>query len=114
MRVKRGFQARKYRKKILKRAKGFRGSNSRLYREAIEKTDRALVFQYRDRKKFKNEIRKVWNHRIGTAAKQLGSSYSQFMGALKKSNIQLNRPQIAQMITENPDSFKELTQKIQL
>ena len=114
MRVKRGFQARKRRKKILKRAKGFRGSNSRLYTEAIEKSDRALVYQYRDRRTFKNEIKQLWNHQISSASKNLGFSYSTFMGALRKSEIQLNRPQLSYLIKNNPSAFKALVEKLSL
>ena len=114
MRVKRGFQARKRRKKILKRAKGFRGSNSRLFTEAIEKSDRALAYQYRDRRTFKNEIKKLWNHQISTASKDLGFNYSTFMGALRKSEIQLNRPQLSYLIQNNPSAFKTLAEKLSL
>ena len=114
MRVKRGFKARRYRKKILKRAKGFRGSNSRLFTEAIEKSDRALVYQYRDRRTFKNEIKKLWNHKISVASKSLGSNYSRFMGALRKSDIQLNRPQLAHLIQNDPSAFKTLVEKLPL
>ena len=113
MRVKRGFKARRYRKKILKRAKGFRGANSRLYTEAIQRSDRALVFQYRDRRNFKNDIKKVWNHRIGQAARNLGLSYSHFIGSLKKSNVQINRPQLACLAAHHPKSFEYLAKKIQ-
>ena len=114
MRVKRGIKARRYRKKILKRAKGFRGSNSRLYTEAIQTSDRALVYQYRDRRTFKNDIKKLWNHKIAVASKNLGFNYSTFMGALRKSDIKLNRPQLAHMIQENPSAFKALAEKLPL
>ena len=114
MRVKRGFKARRYRKKILKRAKGFRGSNSRLYTEAIQRSDRALVFQYRDRRTFKNDIKKLWNHKISVASKSLGLNYSTFMGALRKSEVQLNRPQLAHLIQNNPFAFKALVEKLPL
>ena len=113
MRVTRGPQTRKRRKKILKRAKGFRSSGSRLFTVAIERSDRALCFQYRDRKNFKNEIRKIWNHRIGAAARNLGLSYSQFMGFLKKAGIELNRPQLAYLALKKPSQFKDLAEKIQ-
>ncbi len=113
MRVKRGFQARKYRKKILKRAKGFRASNSRLFTEAIEKSDRALRYQYRDRRTFKNDIRKIWNHRIGQASRNLGWSYSKLMGALKKADIQLNRPQLSHLAVQHPSAFESLVKKLQ-
>ena len=113
MRVKRGFKARRYRKKILKRAKGFRGSNSRLFTVAIEKSDRALVYQYRDRRTFKNDIKKIWNHKISLASKRLGLSYSKFMGALRKSKIDLNRPQLAHLIQNHPKAFDSLVQQLQ-
>ena len=112
MRVKRGFQARRRRKKILKRAKGFRGSNSRLFTVAIEKSDRALSYQYRDRRTFKNDIKKVWNHRIGQAVRNLGWSYSQFMGALKKANIQLNRKNLSHLAVEHSSAFESLVNKL--
>lgn len=112
MRVKRGFKGRRYHKKILKRAKGFRGSGHRLFTVALEKSDRALSFQYEHRRQFKNDIRKLWNHRIGVATKGVGVSYSRFMGFLKKSNIQLNRPVLAQMAFEQPEAFKKLATQV--
>ena len=112
MRVTRGFATRKRRKKILKRAKGFRGSNSRLFTVAIEKSDRALCYQYRDRRTFKNDIRKIWNHRIGQAVRNLGWSYSKFMGALRKSNIQLNRSQLSHLAVHSPSAFESLVKKL--
>ncbi len=114
MRVKRGVAARRRRKKILKRAKGFRGANSRLYTEAIQKSDRALAYQYRDRRTFKNEIKQLWNHQISTASKNLGFNYSTFMGALRKSEIQLNRPQLSYLIQNNPSAFRTLAEKLSL
>ena len=113
MRVKRGFQARRYRKKILKRAKGFQGAGSRSFTVALERSDRALCYQYRDRRKFKNDIKKIWNHRIGLASRQLGWSYSKFMGALKKSKVEINRPQLAYMAVHHPKSFESLFKKLQ-
>ena len=114
MRVKRGFKARRRRKKILKRAKGFRSANSRLFTVAIERSDKALCYQYRDRRTFKNEIKKLWNHKISVASKDLGFNYSKFMGALRKSKIQLNRPQLASMIINNPKGFKTLAEELRL
>ena len=113
MRVKRGFQARRYRKKILKRAKGFRGAGSRTFTVALERSDRALCYQYRDRRNLKNDIKKIWNHRIGVASRQMGWSYSKFMGALKKAQIEINRPQLAYMAVHYPKSFESLFKKLQ-
>lgn len=112
MRVKRGFQARRYRKKILKRAKGFRSAGSRLFTVALERSDRALAYQYRDRRKFKNDIRKIWIHRISIGGRKLGWSYSKLMGALKKKNIAINRPALAHMAVEHPSAFEHLVKKL--
>ena len=113
MRVKRGFQARRYRKKILKRAKGFRSAGSRAFTVALERSDRALVYQYRDRRRFKNDIKKIWIHRISAAAKKLGWNYSRFMGALKKKNIQLNRRSLSHLAYNHFNAFEEVAKKLQ-
>ena len=74
MRVKRGFKARKFRKKILKRAKGFYSANSRCFSVAIEKSDRALAYEYRDRRMRKRDFRRLWIQRINAAARLSGTS----------------------------------------
>ena len=112
MRVKRGFKARRRRKKIMKRAEGFRSAGSRVFTVAIERSDRALAYQYRDRRQFKNDIRKIWIHRISTAAKKCGLNYSHFMGILKKKNVQLNRPALAHLALKHPAAFETLAKKI--
>ena len=73
-----------------------------------------MVYQYRDRKTFKNDIKKLWNHQISVASKNLGFNYSTFMGALRKSEIQLNRPQLSELIKSNPAAFKTLAEKLSL
>ena len=88
MRVKRGFKARKFRKKILKRAKGFYSANSRCFSVAIEKSDRALAYQYRDRKTRKRNMRKLWIQRINAGARLNGLSYSQLICRLNKSETE--------------------------
>ncbi|MEO0686057.1 MAG: 50S ribosomal protein L20, partial [Cyanobacteria bacterium J06649_11] len=85
-RVKRGNVARKRRKKILKLAKGYRGSHSTLFRTANQQVMKALRYAYRDRKKRKRDFRRLWIARINAACRQHGMSYSKFMGNLKKSN----------------------------
>lgn len=109
-RVKRGNVARKRRKKILKLAKGFRGSHSTLFRTANQQVMKALRNAYRDRKKRKRDFRRLWITRINAAAHQHGMSYSQLIGNLKKANVQLNRKMLAQMAVLDPASFDKVVQ----
>jgi large subunit ribosomal protein L20 len=97
-RVKRGNVARKHRNKILKLAKGFRGSHSKLYRIANQQVMKALRNAYRDRKKKKRDFRRLWIARI--------MSYSQLIGNMKKADIQLNRKMLAQIAILDPASFE--------
>jgi|SRR6476646_4232470 large subunit ribosomal protein L20 len=107
-RVKRGNVARKHRKKILKLAKGFRGSHSKLYRTANQQVMKALRNAYRDRKKRKRDFRRLWITRINAASRQHGMSYSQLIGNLKKADIQLNRKMLAQLAVLDPSSFAKV------
>jgi len=109
-RVKRGNVARKRRKKILKLAKGFRGSHSTLFRTANQQVMKALRHAYRDRKKRKRDFRRLWITRINAAIRQHGMSYSKFMGYLKKSNIEINRKMLAQMAILDPDGFSKVAE----
>ncbi len=109
-RVKRGNVARKRRKKILKLAKGFRGSHSRLFRIANQQVMKALRNAYRDRRKRKRDFRRLWIARINAAAHQHGMSYSQLIGNLKKANVQLNRKSLAQIAVLDPDSFGKVVE----
>ncbi|MEM9136076.1 MAG: 50S ribosomal protein L20 [Cyanobacteria bacterium P01_F01_bin.42] len=110
-RVKRGNVARKRRKKILKIAKGYRGSHSKLFRTANQQVMKALRNAYRDRRKRKRDFRRLWITRINAAVRQHGMSYSQFMNSLKKSDIELNRKMLAQLAAVDPDCFKEIFDK---
>lgn len=109
-RVKRGNVARKRRKKILKLAKGFRGSHSTLFRTANQQVMKALRSAYRDRKKRKRDFRRLWITRINAAARLHGMSYSQLMGNLKKANILINRKMLAQMAVLDPVGFSKVTE----
>lgn len=109
-RVKRGNVARNRRKKILKLAKGFRGSHSTLFRTANQQVMKALRSAYRDRKKRKRDFRRLWIVRINAAARQHGMSYSQLIGNMKKANIQLNRKMLAQIAVTDPASFGKIAQ----
>ncbi len=109
-RVKRGNVARKRRKKILKLAKGYRGSHSRLFRIANQQVMKALRNAYRDRRKRKRDFRRLWIARINAATRQHGVSYSKFMGQIKRADIQLNRKMLAQLAATDPDSFSKIVE----
>jgi large subunit ribosomal protein L20 len=109
-RVKRGNVARNRRKKVLKLAKGFRGSHSRLFRTANQQVMKALRNSYRDRRKRKRDFRRLWIVRINAAARQNGMSYSQLTGNLKKANILLNRKVLAQLAVLDPDTFQKVVE----
>jgi len=109
-RVKRGNVARKRRKKILKLAKGFRGSHSTLFRTANQQVMKALRNAYRDRRKRKRDFRRLWITRINAAARQNGVSYSQLIGLMKKANIQINRKMLAQLAVLDIASFNKVVE----
>jgi large subunit ribosomal protein L20 len=109
-RVKRGNVARKRRKKILKLAKGFRGSHSRLFRTANQQVMKALRNAYRDRRKRKRDFRRLWITRINAAARLNGTTYSQLLGSLKKADIQINRKMLAQLAVLDPAGFSKVVE----
>ncbi|MBG0744758.1 MAG: 50S ribosomal protein L20 [Cylindrospermopsis raciborskii KL1] len=109
-RVKRGNVARNRRNKILKLAKGFRGSHSTLFRTANQQVMKALRSAYRDRKKKKRDFRRLWITRINAASRQQGLSYSQLIGNLKKSNVELNRKMLAQLAVLDPATFAKVAE----
>ncbi len=108
MRVKRGNVARKRRKKVLKLAKGFRGSHSRLFKIANQQVMKALRNAYRDRRKRKRDFRRLWIARINAAARQNGISYSKLMGQMKKADVQINRKMLAQLAATDPSTFAKV------
>ncbi|MDB9525657.1 50S ribosomal protein L20 [Oscillatoria sp. CS-180] len=109
-RVKRGNVARKRRKKVLKLAKGFRGSHSKLFRTANQQVMKALRYAYRDRRRRKRDFRRLWITRINAAARQQGMSYSQLIGQLKKANVEINRKMLAQMAVLDPEGFSKVVE----
>ena len=110
MRVKRGFKARKRRKKVLKLAKGFRGGRSKLYRTAADAVDKALMYSYRDRKVRKRDFRQLWIARINAAARINNLSYSKFMHGLKLAEVELDRKVLADLAISNPAGFARIAQ----
>lgn len=104
--------SRKRRKKVLKRAKGYRQGRSKLYKRAKEFSEKGLDYAFRDRKRRKRDFRRLWIKRISAACKLNGISYSKFMNGLKKHNIQLNRKALAEMAYSSPEAFSQLVNKI--
>ncbi len=107
-RVKRGSVLRARHKKILKYAKGFRGSNSKLFIAANQTVMKAWRNAYRDRRKKKRDYRRLWITRINAACRQHGLSYSRFMNALMKAEVQINRKMLSEMAIADKDAFKKL------
>ena len=109
-RVKRGNVARKRRNKIFKLAKGFKGSQSKLFRTANQRVMKALCNAYRDRRKRKRDFRRLWIARINAAARLNGMSYSRFTCGLKSANTQLNRKMLAQLAVLDPQTFQTIAE----
>jgi large subunit ribosomal protein L20 len=107
-RVKRGVTARARHKKMLKKAKGYYGSNSRTYRSAKQAVTRAGVYAFRDRRVKKREFRALWIIRIGAAAKELGMSYNRFINGLTKAGVTLDRKVLADLAMNDKVAFGAL------
>jgi large subunit ribosomal protein L20 len=107
-RVKRGNVLQKRHKKILKFAKGFRGSKSNLFIAANQAIMQAWKNAYRDRRKRKRDFRSLWITRINAAARQHGLSYSLLMNGLKHANIEVNRKMLAELAVNNREAFAAL------
>jgi large subunit ribosomal protein L20 len=108
MRIKRGFKARRRRKKVLKLAKGFRGGRSKLYRTAADAVDKALMYAYRDRRQRKRDFRRLWIVRINAAARMNNLSYSKFINGLKKADVTLDRKVLAELALTDPAGFAQI------
>jgi len=104
-RAKRGNKRLERRKKILKLAKGYRGTKSKLYRSAKESVERGLNFAYTGRKLKKRDFRSLWIVRIGAAARLNGINYSQLMHGLKVAGIELDRKVLADLAVNQPEAF---------
>ncbi len=108
MRVKRGFKARRRRKKVLKLAKGYRGGRSKLFRTAADAVDKALMYAYRDRRVRKRDFRRLWIARINAAARMNNLSYSKFVHGLKLAGVELDRKVLAELAISDPSGFTQI------
>jgi large subunit ribosomal protein L20 len=107
-RAKKGFKARRRRNKVLKLAKGFRSTRRTKYYQAAETVKRALHYAYKSRRLFKRDIRALWIVRISAAVKELGLSYSKFIGDLKTKNVIINRKMLSEIAATDPAGFKAI------
>lgn len=110
MRIKRGFKARRRRKKVLKLAKGYRGGRSKLFRTAADAVDKALMYAYRDRRQRKRNFRRLWIARINAAARMHNLSYSKFIHGLKLANVDLDRKVLAELAISDPAGFAKIAE----
>ncbi len=110
-RAKRGFKARRRHNRILKLAKGYRGSHSKLFRSAVEAVHRGLCYAYRDRKQRKRAFRRLWIIRINAAVRQYGMSYSVFINGLKKADIDLDRRVLADLAVYDQAAFAQIVER---
>jgi len=109
-RVKRAVTAKKKRRTVLARAKGYYGNKSRSYRSAKEQVQHSLQYTYRDRRNKKREIRRLWIARINAGARLNGMSYSTFMNGLKKAGVGLDRKVLSDLAINDPAAFAQLVE----
>ena len=100
------------RKKVLKQAKGFFGRRKNVWTVAKNAVEKAMQYAYRGRKEKKRNFRALWITRINAGAREYGMSYSQFMGALKKNNVELNRKVLADLAMNHPEAFKAVVDQV--
>ena len=110
-RVKRGVEARRRHKKILKQAKGYYGARSRVFRVAKQAVIKAGQYAYRDRRQRKRQFRQLWIARINAAARQNGISYSKFINGLKKASVEIDRKILADIAVFDKVAFTALVEK---
>lgn len=111
-RVKSGKVSKNRHKKILKLAKGYRGRSNNCFSIAIEKVEKALQYAYRDRRNRKRDFRGLWIQRINAAVREHDMVYSQFMGGLKKAEVDVDRKILAELAVNNPKGFADIVNQV--
>lgn len=110
-RVKRGVTTHARHKKVLKKAKGYRGRNSKVFKVAIEKVEKAGQYAYRDRRVKKRSFRALWIQRINAGARLHGMTYSTFMHGVQKAGIELDRKVLADLAAQEPEAFGSVVEQ---
>ncbi len=100
------------RKKVLKQTKGYFGRRKNVFTVAKNALEKGLVYAYRDRRQNKRNFRALWIQRINAGAREHGMSYSEFMGSLKKKDVQLNRKVLADLAMNHPEAFKAVVDSV--
>jgi large subunit ribosomal protein L20 len=109
-RVKRALHGKKKHRKVLDRAKGYKGARSRRFRTANEQVMHAMSDAYRDRRARKGEFRRIWIARINAAARQNGTTYSRLMAGLKAADIDIDRKMLAELAVNDPSAFAQIVE----
>lgn len=107
-RAKGGFKTRRKHKKIIKLAKGYYGQKKNVFRRAKEQVEHSLQYSYVGRKLRKRDFRRLWIVRINAICRANNIKYSEFIGGLKKSGVEINRKMLAHIAYSNPEAFKRL------
>lgn len=110
-RVKRGVTAHARHKKVLKKAKGYYGARSRIYRVAKQAVTKAGQYAYRDRRQRKRQFRSLWIVRINAAARLCGLSYSRLIDGLNKADVAIDRKVLADLAVHDMDAFSQIAEK---
>ena len=109
-RVKRGSTAHKRHKRILRQAKGYYGTRSRLIKTAREAVEKGWKYSYRDRKQRKRQFRSLWIARINAAVREHDLSYSRFMYGLSEAGVEVDRKNLADLAVSDPSAFADLAE----
>ena len=109
-RAKNNVAAHRRHKKVLKKARGYYGGRSKLYRTALETVHKGMTYAYRDRRNKKRTFRRLWITRISAATKQFGMNYSTFINGLKKAGVGLDRKALADIAARDIATFGRLTE----
>ena len=112
-RANNGVQAHARHKKVVARAKGYRGRNHAAFRIAKETVEKGLPSAYRDRRVRKRNFRSLWIQRINAGARECGLTYSQLMNGLKKAGIEMDRKVLSDLAVREPAAFKSVCEKAQ-
>ena len=110
-RVKRGVTARAKHKKVLKKAKGYYGARSRVYRVATQAVTKAGQYAYRDRRQKKRQFRRLWIVRINAASRMFDMSYSRLMNGIHKAGIEVDRKMLADLAVHDIDAFEKIAEQ---
>ncbi|MEE2699465.1 MAG: 50S ribosomal protein L20 [Pseudomonadota bacterium] len=113
-RVKRGVTTHARHKKVIDRAKGYRGRSSTSFRVAIERVEKGLQYAYRDRRARKRSFRALWIQRINAGSREHGMTYSQFINGLGKAGVEIDRKILSDLAIREPDAFKALVEQARL